>query len=87
MVINNPTIIKVNAVVTYNRNRIYINMMLYKIFKRVFKLSRENEISKPGHAKSIKDVTNMVSYHNTRRVDKNIYKSINLSRVAFSFRL
>ena len=27
----------------------------------------------------------MVSYHNTRRVDKNIYKSINLSRAAFSF--
>ena len=25
----------------------------------------------------------MVSYHNTRRVDKNIYKSINLSRAAF----
>ena len=29
----------------------------------------------------------MVLYHNTRRVDKNIYKSINLSRAAFSFRL
>ena len=27
----------------------------------------------------------MVSYHNTRRVDKNINKSINLSRAAFSF--
>ena len=28
---------------------------------------------------------NMVSYEYTRRVDKNIYKFINLSRVAFSF--
>ena len=27
----------------------------------------------------------MVSYQYTRRVDKNIYKSINLSRAAFSF--
>ena len=30
-------------------------------------------------------MTNMVSYDNTRRVDKNINKSINLSRAAFSF--
>ena len=30
-------------------------------------------------------MTYMVSYHNTRRVDENIYKSINLSRAAFSF--
>ena len=27
----------------------------------------------------------MVSYHNTRRVDKNIYKSINLNGAAFCF--
>ena len=32
-----------------------------------------------------KDMTNMVLYHNTRRLDKNIYNSINLSRAAFSF--
>ena len=29
-----------------------------------------------------KDMTNMVLYHNTRRVDKNICKSVNLSRAA-----